>query len=52
MTKTCCVTGHRDISEKTETHPGLFLETAIPYAGRLKTKRQAVSNTSPFLQQH
>lgn len=81
MSKTCCVTGHRDIpedraayveealrkevasaiedgytcfisgfargvdlifaaivAEEKETHPGLFLEAAIPYAGRLKTK--------------
>lgn len=81
--KTCCVTGHRDISEKRidyvkqalrheilsaiedgytrfisgfaegvdlmfasivaeekKQHPELFLEAAIPYAGRLKTKDQ------------
>ena len=79
--KTCCVTGHRDISEKRidyvrqalryailsaiedgytrlisgfaegvdlmfasivaeekRQHPDLFLEAAIPYAGRLKTR--------------
>ena len=81
--KTCCVTGHRDISadkldyverelrrelaeaiadgytrflsgfaegadlmfaalvvEEKERHPELFLEAALPYAGRLKTKNQ------------
>ena len=82
-TKTCCVTGHRDIpkeyldyveqelrrevqaaiedgytrfisgfaegadllfaaivAEEKTRHPGLFLEAAIPYPGRLKTKDQ------------
>ena len=35
-TKTCCITGHRDIpAEKKE-----FVEEAIPYAGRLKTKNK------------
>ena len=81
--KTCCITGHRDISsdrivyveqelrreilsaiedgytrfisgfaegvdlifasivaEEKKQHPDLFLEAAIPYAGRLKTKNQ------------
>ena len=83
LEKTCCVTGHREISkdcmnyvkqelhrqvisaiedgytrflcgfaegtdlmfaaivaEEMEHHPDLFLEAAIPYAGRIKTKNQ------------
>lgn len=51
--KTCCVTGHRDIpaskadgsdslfaaivAEEKQRNPALFLEAAIPYRGRMQT---------------